>query len=668
MKTTLTLLLAGALGALGLYGQDQFPVYPTSYLQNPLDGYIAIEAENYHVNDPDFGNAQTTVNWVTTSVTGAGLGNVLTTDGPPGQTTTPPGQSENPRSEALAAAKAQYLLQFTIPGTYYVYMRTQSPGNQNRAQEQVFLPLELNGLPTALGHFPDAQNLRWHQVSNGLNPLTYTVDNINELYNFSIRPYNGQLEIDRIVLHPEPNLSDAELQLLFDNPTVDGTASTLDTILRYTSFEGTAGEWEVLEDRSQNINIGELEEGHNGLSFAFAGQQFMVLDLPEQAGFKEARLALETVRFDCGYTDMDFCFRAVRTWPSVGPYDRLHLNFAFYDAAGNETIVSTEQIMEADFADLTDGYSPYCTSVPVPPGAVSVQPTLVLFSNNGSQDLFVDEVFLSGYSNTFPIATLGEPTTNGLTATFTLENVMNAGSFSWIISNLTPGVEDPEPTEFLTGTTFSYTFPFPGLKEVCVMAVDECGNFPILIGCTEFNLTGQILPVTWQSFSVTAEGSAARLDWTTANEENNEYFTVEYSRNGRDFSEIGRVAGSGTTAAATSYEFLHPPPASGVNYYRLRQVDFDGSYDYSPVRTLQMQSDAAAAYRVFPNPAPGQFWISAPVQDGAFHLYSSTGQRVLSGRLLGDAIEVNSLPAGLYVLQVEDAGGVVVHREQVAVR
>lgn len=100
------------------------------------------------------------------------------------------------------------------------------------------------------------------------------------------------------------------------------------------------------------------------------------------------------------------------------------------------------------------------------------------------------------------------------------------------------------------------------------------------------------LPVEWLDFivSVTAN-SDVKLEWYTASEMNNDYFAVEHSADGYLFNRLGTVAGNGTTSVTSNYDFTHLSPGSGNHYYRIKQVDFNGDYDYSVIRHAAIDRD-----------------------------------------------------------------------------
>lgn len=164
------------------------------------------------------------------------------------------------------------------------------------------------------------------------------------------------------------------------------------------------------------------------------------------------------------------------------------------------------------------------------------------------------------------------------------------------------------------------------------------------------------LPVGLSRFVTEKTGSATQISWSTASETNNDYFAVERSADGRIFSEIGRVNGSGTTREARHYSYTDRQPLHGLNYYRLKQVDFDAGFAFSPVRTVLF--DQTAALRIGPSPANDilhLFWESPATEPVRWAIFDTAGRQALSGECPADntaaEITVGTLPPGAYVFR-----------------
>ena len=109
------------------------------------------------------------------------------------------------------------------------------------------------------------------------------------------------------------------------------------------------------------------------------------------------------------------------------------------------------------------------------------------------------------------------------------------------------------------------------------------------------------LPVELIDFKANEKNESVVLEWITASESNNEGFEIERSNDGKDWETLGWVDGNGTTQESQVYQFRDTHPMPGINYYRLRQVDYDGGFEHSTVVSIQMANEIAIA-RIFPNP------------------------------------------------------------------
>ena len=176
------------------------------------------------------------------------------------------------------------------------------------------------------------------------------------------------------------------------------------------------------------------------------------------------------------------------------------------------------------------------------------------------------------------------------------------------------------------------------------------------------------LPVRLTAFAAEAQGMAAvLLRWATATEENNREFVVQRSLNGREFTAIGTVAGRGNTTTPQAYTFtdIELPTRQGLLYYRLRQVDTDGTATFSPVRTVNPKAEPSKiALQIMAPDQSGmglRYQFTGPVLGSEqVELYSIMGQRLGKYRPAADgtgSIPVEGLPTGTYVLHlVSDSG------------
>lgn len=178
-----------------------------------------------------------------------------------------------------------------------------------------------------------------------------------------------------------------------------------------------------------------------------------------------------------------------------------------------------------------------------------------------------------------------------------------------------------------------------------------------------------LLPVSYISFTATALADNVVLDWRTAMEENNARFEVERSRDGRTFEAIGEVMGAGTTLEAQAYQYIDAAPAAGVNYYRLKQVDWDGAFEYSPVVSAKV-SRKAVEVAAFPNPVTDQLQVTTDADEVRIVLLNVQGQIIQhldnAGRSTTANLPMSHLPKGIYFVQIQDANsGAVWHTERI---
>lgn len=225
------------------------------------------------------------------------------------------------------------------------------------------------------------------------------------------------------------------------------------------------------------------------------------------------------------------------------------------------------------------------------------------------------------YSNwyVFSIASTG---TLGLTITpsaaadydFTIYNGSCGGpmercSFSGVVGNTGLGGGAVDLTEGTTGNSWVSTMNVT-VGEVYYLMVNSW-----TAGGPGFDLTWDLtsgasldcapLPIELTSFTAiySPETEGTDLYWKTETERENDYFTVERSRDGIVFEEVFQVKGAGTTTSSTEYFAFDPDVELGVTYYRLKQTDFNGTFDYSEIIAINALSNEIDILSINPNPA-----------------------------------------------------------------
>jgi len=165
------------------------------------------------------------------------------------------------------------------------------------------------------------------------------------------------------------------------------------------------------------------------------------------------------------------------------------------------------------------------------------------------------------------------------------------------------------------------------------------------------------LPVTLTSFTAAAQGPDVLLRWATASEINNDRFEVEVSPDGGAFRRIGQVAGRGSSSQPHEYQLLDPAVAryaTSLVYYRLRQVDRDGTASYSAVRTVAVSAQPGLA--LFPNPTTQAATLTGAQPGTVVTVFDAVGRQVLRATADAAGTAALALPAGratgVYVVRV----------------
>ncbi|MBL7874707.1 MAG: T9SS type A sorting domain-containing protein, partial [Cyclobacteriaceae bacterium] len=174
---------------------------------------------------------------------------------------------------------------------------------------------------------------------------------------------------------------------------------------------------------------------------------------------------------------------------------------------------------------------------------------------------------------------------------------------------------------------------------------------PITLGSTTLS---NPLPVELISFTGQVVNENVKLNWITASELNNDFFTVQRSVDGAEFESIAEIEGAGTIQTATEYEYIDTQPHPNLSYYRLKQTDFDKKVTYSKVIALNVAlSDELTLY---PNPVNVGGVVTLNKKD-TYAISNNLGVIVM--KVSGvNQIDISSLAPGVYVVR-NSAGDVM---------
>ncbi|MBK0384252.1 T9SS type A sorting domain-containing protein [Pedobacter sp. SD-b] len=162
------------------------------------------------------------------------------------------------------------------------------------------------------------------------------------------------------------------------------------------------------------------------------------------------------------------------------------------------------------------------------------------------------------------------------------------------------------------------------------------------------------LPVKLVNFLAKADGKSALLTWQTATEINNDRFEIERSLDGNSWVKIGEVKGAGNNYQLKNYSFRDALPANENNYYRLKQVDNDDAFEYSPVRSVKFNLGNDGQLSFYPNPVTDEIHFTGfSNTQKSIYIFDLNGSLVFSKSIIGESLKIPStLQNGVYVLKI----------------
>ena len=310
---------------------------------------------------------------------------------------------------------------------------------------------------------------------------------------------------------------------------------------------------------------------------------------------------------------------------------------------------------------------------PVGDGSTWARLSMESISNSGFDTQFTCQYFHSSYSNT---TSLDAQLTNVSTMEYwsldrTFDNGNNASCLVRLYweNESASGIQDLPDLRvghFYNGAggikwySFGGTVTDNGDGTGSIVSTTTFTSFSPITFASAFGFNP--LPVELLSFTAKAQENAVVLEWSTASELNNDHFTLERSYNGLDFFAFADVPGNGTSKIKKDYSALDTKPYGGQSYYRLSQVDFDGTRTYLDVIAVRRPS---SSWSVYPNPFEGSaLHFQVPENRGTrtfmVTITNTQGAIVFNEEItptLDSRIDISldsSLASGSYILTITD--------------
>lgn len=168
---------------------------------------------------------------------------------------------------------------------------------------------------------------------------------------------------------------------------------------------------------------------------------------------------------------------------------------------------------------------------------------------------------------------------------------------------------------------------------------------------TTYSVDCSILPVEIGEFNVKSHLKSNLLGWKTYSEINNKGFEIEKSVNGYDWTNIGYVEGNGNSVTNESYTFMDNKPFIGDNYYRLKQLDMDGRYEYSDVINAKIEREQQV--NLYPNPTSGKVQLSSDQKILNVTITDIVGKRMDVTNIENHQIDLSNLSPGIYNIRID---------------
>ncbi len=318
-----------------------------------------------------------------------------------------------------------------------------------------------------------------------------------------------------------------------------------------------------------------------------------------------------------------------------------------------DLIVGTSDVIEHNFGIQqypdTDSHA-FIIGDPVPGETQSLTTGNSMGPLSGSDP----EDGVAGVGSDFEVTDLSNMNGNILFYDYNNDGVLDPGeelNVGDVIMNYNPNLLAVSftPSTGSTGFSFGYT------------TTDNAGVNDPTPATYQVNWTNPVLPIEIVEFEVTKRNYTSVLQWVTATEVNSDYFEIQRSKNGNNWAAIGKVKAAGDTEIEQFYNFTDLNPEEGINYYRLKVIDRDETFEYSVVKTIKY-GELTFEPVIYPNPTMGRINLRNVLPDEieTIKIVDQLGRTV---KVIEPSsflqFDISELPSAIYTVNVTDKlGGV----------
>ncbi len=262
-------------------------------------------------------------------------------------------------------------------------------------------------------------------------------------------------------------------------------------------------------------------------------------------------------------------------------------------------------------------------------------------------------------------------------------HLMEQAIFSWLYQDASSSwghraailIQDTDPTSGQNG--FDDNYGAAGEEGILGFGILRDVSFPLICGPLRLsaenqilnpNLAGNIvvmmvldpstsfmnapLPVNLISFNLEKNNNTIVLNWITNSEKDNHGFEIEKSLNGKKFEKVAYINAKNTLSEKNNYEYFDQSPSDGINYYRLKQIDLDGTFEYSPIKSINYESKIEIT--MYPNPAQNQLFFEGVKNGSKIEILNLSGKNIYtnSNYTLNTLVDIRHFNDGIYFVKI----------------
>lgn len=341
------------------------------------------------------------------------------------------------------------------------------------------------------------------------------------------------------------------------------------------------------------------------------------------------------------------------------------------EISGQVTVIYSESFSGASVPNLPSGWSSSTSTALI--RTINNANSSGYSGASGGINLFVPNCIQSSSSRSFEvsgISTIGESgllvglghrASSSFNVPLVFEWSSNGSTWNSISSDLAAGTTTtwsaisfnlPAGAENQSNLSFRWSYTASGAS--CNGSSDP--NYRL----DDFTITATTLPIELSYFNAgLRDENKIELKWQTQSESNNSYFEIQHASKNDAFRNIGEVNGAGFSNETINYSFHHDDAAYGTNYYRLKQVDFDGHYSFSKIISAAIKpKNNIIIYPTLVSEKVNIAWNKKTAEPISIYLFSQHGKFIseYSAPCFSDkyTIDISDFPSGLYFLKIQD--------------